>query len=301
MALISRVLTPDTFLENALPVLEEIIFSTLEQYPDIIPKLANVKGATGSITQTTEQSGVGKVVLIPEGTSITYDDVAQGAHKTFTFAKYGIGVKITEEMIDDQKFDQVGDIYESMARSMFDSRQQAFMDNFNNAFTTTGYDGVTLCSTTHPLIKAGGTENNRPTADVDLSVTSLRTALTDIKGTLSHEGLKQHLMPRYLLVSDTNIYDAHELLKSDLRPGGFSNDTNYFTILGMEYLSSTYLTDSDAWFVVCDKHKVMWYDRKAPTVKSQEDFDAGCLKTKINARWDTGHASWFGIWGSSGA
>ena len=301
MAIISRALTTDMFLANALPVLEEIIFSKLEAYPDIIPILANMKGVTGWGTQTTEQSGVGAVAAIAEGASVSYDDIAQGASKTFTYAKYGIGVKVTEEMIDDQKFDQVGDIYESMARSMFDGRQQAFMDNFNNAFTTAGYDGVTLCATNHPLVKAGGTENNRPTVDLDLSVTSLRTALTDIKSTLSHEGLKQHLRPKYLLVSDTNIYDAHELLKSDLKPGGANNDINYFTILGLEYLSSTYLSDSDAWFVVCDQHKLMWMDRKPPTVKSQEDFDAGCMKTKITSRWDTGHASWYGIYGSSGA
>lgn len=301
MAIISRAITPDTFLSDALPVLEEMIFSELEAYPDIIPILANVKSSASWGTQTTEQSGVGKVALIAEGTSVSYDDPAQGNSKTFTFAKYGIGVKVTEEMVEDQKFDQVGDIYASMARSMFDSRQQSFMDNFNNAFTTNGYDGVPLCSTSHPLVKAGGTENNRPSADVDLSVTSLRTALADIKGTLTHEGLKQHLMPKYLLVSDTNIYDAHELLKSDKRPGTANNDTNYFTILGLEYLSSTYLTDSDAWFIVCDKHKLMWYDRKLPTVKSQDAFDDGCVKTKITARWDTGHASWFGIYGSAGA
>lgn len=301
--MITRSLTPDVFFADALPVLEEIIFSTMTQYPDIIPQIANVRNGSGWGAQMTEQSGTGPAVEIAEGASVTYDDIVQGADTTFTFTKFGLGVIITEEMIDDQKYDQAGDIYRGLGASMHHTRQVDFMNNFNNGFTTAGYDGVSLFNTAHPLIKAGGTENNRPAVDVDLSVAALRTALIDISGTLSHEGLRIYLRPKYLLVSSTNIYDAHELLKSDYRPGTANNDVNAFTIFGLDYMSSEYLTDADAWFIGCDKndHRLMWYDRKMPEVKSFEDFDAGALKTKITARWDTGHASWFGWYGSSGA
>lgn len=301
--MINRNITPDTFFDAALPVLEEILFSTMEQYPDIIPMIANMRQGSGWGTQTTEQSGVGPVVPIPEGSPVSYDDIVQGNSKTFTFNKFGLGVMITEEMIEDQKFDQVGDIYRGLGVSMHHTRQTSFMNNFNNGFSVNGYDGVPLFSTSHPLVKAGGTENNRPATDADLSVTSLRQALTDIAGTLSHEGFKVFLRPKTLLVSNTNIYDAHELLKSDYKPGTANNDVNAFTMFGLSYASSEYLTDPDAWFLICDKndHRLMWFDRKAPAVKSFEDFDAGVLKTKITARWDTGHASWYGLYGSSGA
>lgn len=301
--MINRNYTPDTFFDAALPVLEEIIYSTMESYPDIIPMIANVRQGTGWGTQTTEQTGVGAVVQIAEGAPVTYDDIAQGNQKTFTFAKFGLGVQITEEMIADQKFDQVGDIYRSMGVSMFNTRQTLFMNNFNNGFSTNGYDGVPLFSVSHPLIKAGGLENNKPSVDADLAVASLRTALTDIAGTLSHEGFKIYLRPKTLLVSTSNIYDAHELLKSDFKPGTANNDVNAFTIFGLSYMTSEYLTDADAWFVLCDKndHRLMWYDREAPTTKSFEDFDTGSLKTKITSRWDTGHASWYGLYGSQGA
>lgn len=300
--MINRNLTPDTFFENALPVLEEILFSTMEGYPDAIPMLANVRQGTGWGTQTTEQSGTGPVVTIAEGASISYDEIVQGNAKTFTFTKFGLGVQVTEEMIDDQKFDQVGDIYRGLGASMHHTRQVQFFNNFVNGFTTNGYDGVPLFSTAHPLVKAGGTENNRPAADADIGVASLRQALIDIGGTLSHEGLRIYLKPKTLLVSSTNIYDAHELLKSDYKPGTANNDVNAFTMFGLEYQMSQYLTDSDAWFLLCDKndHRIMWYERKAPGVKSFEDFDTGSLKTKITSRWDTGHSSWYGVYGNSG-
>ena len=301
--MITRSLTPDTFFANALPVLEEIVYSTMEQYPDIIPMLANVRQGTGWGAQTTEQSGTGPVVEIAEGSSVSYDDIVQGNSQTFTFTKFGLGVIITEEMIDDQKFDQVGDIYRGLGVSMHHTRQTDFMNNFNNGFATNGYDGVPLFSTAHPLVKAGGTENNRPTTDADLSEASLRTALNDIASTVSHEGLRIYVRPKTLLVHTTNVYTAHELLKSDLRPGTANNDANAFNLFGLSYMTSEYLTDTDSWYVLADKseHKLLWYNRKMPEVKSFEDFDAGALKTKNTARWDTGHASWYGTYGNTGS
>lgn len=299
--MISRSLTPDVFFADALPLLEEIIYQNYNQYKDMIPVLANYQTKGGWGTQTTEQSGVGPVSIIPEGSSVSYDDIVQGHSKTFTFVKYGIGVKVTEEMIDDDKWDQVQDIYRSLGASMFHVRQQVFFDNFNNGFTTNGYDGVPLFSTSHPLVKAGGSQGNRPTTDADLSVTSLRDALTQIANWVSHEGIRVLYQPKLLLVSTTDIYSAHELLKSDFRPDTANNAVNAFTINGMEYAASPYLTDSDAWFIKADMHKLMFYERKAPETRSFEDFDAGALKTKITSRFDTGHASWYGWWGTAGA
>lgn len=186
--MITRSLTPDTFFANALPALEEIYYSAMDEYPDLMEQIANYKGAQGWGTQTTEQSGVGIATLISEGASVFYDDIVQGNSKTFTFLKYGIGVKVTEEMIEDDKWDQVQDIYRSLGASVHHVRQQLFFDNFNNGFTVTGYDGVPLFSTSHPLIKAGGVQPNKPAVDADLTVTSLRAGLTTIADWLTHEG-----------------------------------------------------------------------------------------------------------------
>lgn len=299
--MITRSLTPDTFFANALPALEEIYYSAMDEYPDLMEQIANYKGAQGWGTQTTEQSGVGIATLISEGASVFYDDIVQGNSKTFTFLKYGIGVKVTEEMIEDDKWDQVQDIYRSLGASVHHVRQQLFFDNFNNGFTVTGYDGVPLFSTSHPLIKAGGVQPNKPAVDADLTVTSLRAGLTTIADWLTHEGLKAYFMPWCLLVSTTNIYDAKELVRSDYRPGTSNNDINVFKDYNFDYFMSPYLVDPDAWFIGCKNHKLMFYDRKAPEMKSFEDFDVGALKSKVTTRFDTGHGSWYGWYGSTGA
>jgi hypothetical protein len=299
--MINRAITPDTFFENALPALEEIYFSAKDQFPDMIRELANFKPGSGWGTQTTEQTGVGIAGVIPEGESMVYDDIMQGNAKTFTFLKYGIGVKVTEEMIDDDKWDQVTDIYRSLGASIHHIRQQLFFDNFNNGFTTTGYDGVSLFSTAHPLVKAGGTQANKPTVDADLADASLKEALTTIANWLTHEGLKTYFMPKTLLVSTAGIYDAKILTNSDYRPGTTNNDVNVLKDYMIKPVYSPYLTDTDAWFIGCTEHKLMFYERKAPSMKSFEDFDAGALKSKVTTRFDTGHGSWYGWFGSTGA
>ncbi|KAB2839004.1 MAG: Mu-like prophage major head subunit gpT family protein [Roseovarius sp.] len=298
--MINRQITPDTFFEDALPMLEELYYSTYGQYPDMIPVLANYKPATGWGKQTSEQTGVGFASMIPEGASVPYDDIAQGNKKTFTFVKWGIGVKVTEEMIEDDEWDQVSDIYRSMGASMHHTRQQIFFDNFNNGFTAAGYDGVPLFSTSHPLVKAGGVQANKPAVDADLSVASLRNAITTVADWLTHEGLKTYFMPYCLLVSTSGIYDARELLKSDYKPGTADNNINSLLDYNIDPKMSPYLTDPDAWFLLCREHKLMFYDRKPPQMKSQEDFDAGSLKSKVTSRFDTGHGSWYGLYGSSG-
>ncbi len=300
--MITRSLTPDTFFEEALPVLEEIIYSRQEKWQDMIPVLANYKPGTGWGTQTTEQTGVGPAIEIAEGSPVTYDDISQGNSKTFTYVKYGIGVKVTEEMIDDDKWDQVGDIYASLPDSMFHTRQTVFFDNFNDGFTTNGYDGVPFFSTAHPLAKAGGTQRNRPSVEADLSVASLRGCYTDIANWLTHEGFKTYYMVDKILVSTTNVYDAYELLKSDYKPGTAQNDVNAFKMFGEKALHySPYLEDSDAWFAGCNQHKLMFIDRKPPQTKTFPDFDADAIKTKITSRFATGQASWYGWWGTTGA
>lgn len=94
-------------------------------------------------------------------------------------------------------------------------------------------------------------------------------------------------MPWCLLVSTTNIYDAKELVRSDYRPGTSNNDINVFKDYNFDYFMSPYLVDPDAWFIGCKNHKLMFYDRKAPEMKSFEDFDVGALKSKVTTRFDT--------------
>ena len=298
--MITRGISTDVFFENSAPALEELIYDEYERYDDMIGAVFNVRPGTGWGTQSSEMSGLGASVEIGEGASVVYDEPVQGNLKTFKLVKFGYGVNITEEMIDDDRFDQVQDILRAMGVGMFHARQISAMANFNNGFSTNGYDGVPLFSTSHPLVKVGGTFANRPAADVDLSVEGLRTAINDLLATVDHAGVNMYLKPKTILVNSQNLWDAYELLKSDKRPDVNNNAVNAFSQFPMDYINSEYLTDTDAWFIICTRHKLMWYDRKLPVVSSKEDFDATSMKTKILSRWDSGHSSAFGLWGTTG-
>lgn len=289
----------DEYGPSMLPLMTEIIFSEMERFPDAVPFLLKVKTGVGSGYQTTEQTGIGKSSEIPQGSSVNYQDITQGNSLTVVFLKYGAGIKVTEETIDDQKFDQLSDAYASMPRSMLDLKQELAMNNLNNGFTVNGYDGVPFFSTAHPL-PSGGTQANRPSVGTDLSVTALEEMLTLIGNWKDISGLRYNANVDYLVTGLAPSYAAYQLIGSDYQPNVANNAINAFQMYSMKPFKTPYITDTNAWFLRCSSHHLCWWDRKSPVMETFPDFDIGAIKTKITARWETKHASPWGWAGSPG-
>jgi len=148
----------------------------------------------------------------------------------------------------------------------------------------------------------GGTEQNELTNAADLSVTSLRQAINDFKDTRDDGNLRINLKPKMLLVPKELIWDAHELLKSAGLPGTANNNTNSFSLVGLNAMEWEYLTDGDAWFLVADssQHEMYFFERQAPELTSDKDFDTDSMKVKLTTRFSSGWSDWRGIYGSPG-
>jgi len=300
MAINTRLILPDQYLATQLPALQELILSDMESWPDMVPTLAKIRPATGSIAQTTEQTGVGQAQAIPEGASVNYATIAQGNSFTAQYIKYGIGAIITREMMEDGKLQDAAEIIRSLPRSMHDLKQRLFADNFNNGFTVNGYDGVPLFSTNHPIVNGGGVQANTPSVQVDLTVDSLEEGFTQISQWVTQEGLRWMAKPEYMLVSPGNSYGAYQLLNSDYTPDSANNAVSSVKRFGLKMVESPYITDTDAWFIRCTQHYLFWWDRQDPMLESFPDFDITATKHKITARWTTGHGSYYGWYGSRG-
>jgi len=294
----------DLFFATALPVLEETIMEKYKSKPDMIPMVFNVESSDKWGEQDTTISGLGLAVGKGENAPVTYDDVLQGYDKTYTHATYALALRVSKEMIDDDKWGVVKKATSALGRSMFNTRQIIAAAHFNNAFNAAfpGPDGLELCSLLHPLI-GGGTEQNELTAAADLSVTSLRQAINDIEDTVDDRSLLINITPRYLLVPNELKWDCEELLKSSLRPDNANNAINAFQMQNLDYLVWNYLTDPDAWFILSDKseHSLKWYDRESVNTSSDYDFDARASKTMIASRFSSGWSEFRGVFGSPGA
>jgi hypothetical protein len=176
----------------------------------------------------------------------------------------------------------------------------------NNAFTSavTYGDGVSLCSTAHPLI-SGGTNSNRPSTGADLNETSLENAVIQIAAWTDERGLLIAAKPKKLIVPPSLMFVATRLLETELRVGTTDNDINALKNNGSipeGYTVNHFLTDTNGWFLLTDVPNGLKHFVRTPLQNSMDgDFDTGNVRYKARERYSFGVSDPLGIFGSPGS
>jgi phage major head subunit gpT-like protein len=294
----------DLYGSSMLPVLEELFKSSLERHPSRREMLFKTVPTDRDIWQSSELHDMELFNEIGEGAEYTYKRAKQGAAKTLTIKKMGLGFSITEEMIDDGKFNLVADMTEKLAKSAAESQEVDAMNIFNNGFSSeTTADGVSVFNSAHTL-PSGGTFRNVLSTAADLSVDSFETALTDYETQfVGDSGIIYRLKPRILLVAPGNRRYAQELVGSDGKPDSADNNMNSFKNEGIMVVSSPHLTDTDAWFLIGDKADtgLRIVSRRGIQTKSENVFDTDSIKYKASYREKIGCTHAYGVFGTAGA
>lgn len=297
----------DLFGASMLPVLEELFTLELEQYPMVRDQIFKVVGHDRDIWQASELHDMDLFQSVAEGAEYTFKRPAQGASKTFVMEKFGLGFSISEEMVDDGKFDLIGQMIRKLAKSGRESQEIQAMDVFNNGFSTeTTADGVAVFSTSHTL-PSGLTMRNRPTTYQDLSEASLQTAMSDFEQIfIGDSGIIHRPMPKILLVHPDNKRYAQELVGSDGKPDTADNNINSLKGDGLTVVCSPRLTDPDAWFVLAAPAETgLRIISRKPLETVAAGADAGYITDSIlyKARYreDIGVTNPYGILGNQGA
>ncbi|NQT34752.1 hypothetical protein HQ587_06145, partial [bacterium] len=134
-------------------------------------QLVTVKTSMKKKEENTERSGLDTPVLKPEGQKISYDTQISGAKQSWVHDVYALGVRITEEAVEDNLYELKGGS-EGDLKEIFHDLGQAMSNNievliarFLNSGTATTYhterDGSTaLYSDTHTLL-GGDTFDNK--------------------------------------------------------------------------------------------------------------------------------------------
>lgn len=290
----------DLFLEDMLPELTNLIVDKYESKPDLIPQIFNFHTTDKSIEQSTTVGTFPIAREIDEGDAVEYYQPKQGFDKTYEMTKFGIGMKTTEEMVEDEKWGLISKLAKSLGKSIFEVRQTSAFNIFNNGFSATGPDGVAMFATTHPQL-GGGTWSNTPSVGVDLSHDTLEQALITLSDTEDDEGKLVNFMPEILLVPPELEFTAKEIVKSVLRSDTANNTANILGEKNLRVVVCNYLTDTGAWFVgvAPDESELHYYERRPPRIESGFDFDEGNGKTKITTRYDVGYSDARGWYGST--
>jgi len=293
----------DFFGSSMLPVLEEVFRSQLALHPSRREQLFKMVKTDRDIWQSTEVHDMPLFSEVPEATDYSYSRPRQGANKTVAPLKYGLGFSISEEAIEDGKFDFVADAIRKMADSAKESQEIKAMGIFNNAFgSATTADGVALCDTSHTL-PSGGLLRNKLSSASDLSPTSLETMLQDFETQfVGDSGIIKKIQPKVLLVHPSNKRYAMELVQSEKKPDGNYNNINFMAQEGLVVVSSPHLTDADAWFMLAAKDEtgLRIINRKGIETKSDNVFSNDSVRYKSRYREIITAIHPYGVFGTPG-
>lgn len=253
------------------------------------------RGSERAYEESAYWGGLGLPVVKAEGKEITYDDAVPGPTKRWNHRTYGLGMRITEEAIEDILYPDIPTKMSSQSKELTASFVELWevlvhdvINNGPNTTSHTGGDALAIFSASHPNLR-GGTWSNLLSPAADLSVTSLQTAIDQFTLTKNDEGRYQVIKPRWILVHPNNAWKSYELLESSYDPESPNNSINSIKKWGLTPIISPFLTDTDAFTLIADAPHddggVIAFMRRPVTVQKDSDFETGDLKIKATARF----------------
>ena len=294
-------------LKELLPGLNALFGLEYKKYGEQHKEIFETESSERSFEEETKLSGFNAAPVKNEGSAMVYDNAQEAWTARYNHETIAMGFSITEEAIEDNLYDSLSSRYtKALARGMAYTKQVKAANILNNAFAA-GYtygDGVTLCSTSHPLV-SGGVNSNRPTVAADLNETSLEAAVIQIAAWTDERGLLIAAKPTKLVIPAALQFVATRLLETKLRVGTADNDINAIENNGSipgGYTINNYLTDTNAWFLLTDVPNGLKHFVRTPMQTGMDaDFDTGNSRYKARERYSFGVSDPLGIFGSPGA
>lgn len=289
------------------PILNESFDGVYEQRKDEWKQfMTEQSGTPRSYHEEVMLYGMGAAPELPDGQAVTYQSGGQLYVARYNYKVYGLAYALTKVLVEDGDHIRIGTTFSKhLAQSMIETKETLMANHLNRAFNASylGGDGVELCSDAHPVI--GGTQSNELAVAAALSQTSLEQMLIQIRKAADSNGKKIRLVPKKLIISPDNTFQAEVLLKSVLRSGTANNDINAIKSMGMlsgETAVVSRLTSSTAWFVQTDAPEGLKLLMRRRLEKSMEgDFETDSVRYKATERYGSGWTDWRQIYGTAGA
>lgn len=296
-----------TFSKAVVPGLFSLMNSALARRPKYYDRITKVKTSKKAYEESAYFAGLGLMPEKPEGENISYDSFIQGPTKRWVNKTYGLGVRISEEMIEDSLYPDVptemGEMTKELGNSAAETLEVIIHDMFNNGTATTNHtagDGLALFSTVHKSLN-GSTWKNRSSADGALSATTLKQGFLDFENVLSDRGIQQVQRPKILLVPPALEFTARELVESQYDPDTGNNSVNTIQTRSLEIIVDPFLTSTTAWFLIGDDNPIITFLRRAPKFAQDGDFETGDAKFKGTFRMSVECNKPIGIYMNVGA
>lgn len=269
--------------------------------------VANVE-ELGWQNETSRQiSGLGTMPAKPESQQFTMDEPILGGTKAFSSLSYGLAVELSFEMVEDDLYGIMRELIGGLKRASMNRMEVDGHKAHNRAFNTSfvGFTAAeSLCSTSHALLN-GSTAANRPTVDIELSVTAVQGAIQRYHNMVDDRGLPRLMSPSLWVITPTYLWIAREIFGSGGKPYTADNEINAIVEEDeLNYMINHYITTSTNWFAQSAKgeHDIKFKVRTRPMF---DMFDDRRTKTVVCTAFqrhaEAGFRSFRGVDGSTGA
>lgn len=279
-----------------------------DMYDKNFLKIFDLETSLKEVEQYQEIKSFGNHAEKPEGANSAFQTIAQSTKTYIENKTYSLIYEVTHEALSDNLYPKVLKDALELGTSAGCTMETLAMNRLNTAFSTAAADvlasGVALCSASHP-VAAGGTFSNLAATPAALSETSLIAAQTAIGKFVDPAGNNINVKGDLLVVPVDTDVQAQKLLFSTLTVGSANNDLNPFGRsygrLPKGYTSSSYLTDTNAFFIRTNVKGLVFQEREKPRV--MEDFKINNLANQVTSFFRCGVGAYDprSIFGNAGA
>jgi len=260
--------------------------------------LAAVKTSEKAYEEDANRSGLGLPQVKGEGSGITYDVQIGGGKQKWVHRVYALGVRITEEAIDDNLYELGrggGEDLKEMSKDLgiaMEENLEVYMAHFLVSGTATTYH-VVRESTALPLFSAshtrldGSTYSNVST-ETDLTYETFWGAVVAAENQYDHRQNRIVKRIKNLWLPPAMEYKGIEVLKSTDRPDTGNRAINALKASGRGGIgikSWPYLSDTDAWYLQLDGDGIRFFWRRKTRFARERDFETGDMKFKADQRF----------------
>ena len=257
-------------------------------------KIANIITSKRNYEDDLQVALLGTTPAKIQGGPTTFDNPIQGSSVRYTHVSYGLGFRVTQEMYADDLYGVMQKASKDLAGANGETVETIFWSLFNNVSDATvfaGFDGLALASTAHTLL-GGGTYANRPSTDVQISITGLQAAVESFEKMVNERNRKILAKPWRVLIPVELKWAAREILGSRYKPYTSNNEINSLMDEELSFFVCHYATDTNNWGLLGRKHDLKFFWRAKPKMENSDDFSTGDALFKTFFRCVAGFGSW---------
>ena len=289
--------TRSKFYQEYVPGLFAVMVDSYRQMRarSMWEKAVTVKTSGKMKEENTLRSGLGLPTEKGEGAPISYDSQIAGPLKTWVPKVWALGVRVTEEAIEDHLSELNGggggvlaDISKDLGISLAEN-VEVEVAKFVVSGTATTYHTTrfadALFSATHDRLD-GSTYSNYGTSS-DLTYDTFWAAVVAAENQLDHRQLRVRKDVTRLWVPPQMEKKAIEILQSVDRPDTGNRAINALKASGRKIDIGvwSYLTDADAWYLQLNGDGIIFYWRRKTRFAREADFQTGDMMLKGDQRF----------------